>query len=440
MPVLKIVTLGCKVNQYESEYAREGLRRLGYIELTETKEVFANENDELADGVWRASAKESPDLILVNTCTVTAGSEAKCRKLIRRLAKEHPQAEIVVMGCYAARAAEEVRGLPNVGEVIADKRELPDFLSRRGLHEVPDGISAFAGRHRAWIKVQDGCGQRCSYCIVPLVRPHLSSRPIHEVLAEIRRITAAGFAEIVLTGIHLGHYGLEQNDSNVNLVRLMRSVLEIDGSFRIRLSSIEAPEVTKELLDLTAERPDRICPHFHVPMQSGSDRILRLMRRRQSSSQFVERCLAIRERLDLPALTTDAIVGFPGETEADFAETCATAEKAGFSKIHVFRFSPRQGTPAAEMPNRVPQRIYQDWATNLGRLGERLQSDYFRQLEGKTLQTLVEDVRTCAASNEVRGSADRFMTVAFSGGAELEGKLIGVKIVAAEGNLLRGTA
>ena len=268
MPVLKTVTLGCKVNQYETQYAREGFLRLGYRE---------------------AVNGEAADLILVNSCTVTAESEAKSRKIIRRLAKKNPRAEIIVMGCYAAQALDDAASLPGVGEVIRDKRELPDLLARRGLEDVPSGISGFEGRHRAWVKIQDGCREACSYCIIPLVRPVLASRPADEVLEEIGRLTRAGFAEIVLTGIHLGHYGADEflpstfgrgaGGEGHALADLLRQIVALDGEFRVRLSSIEAAEVTTELLDLMAEHPQRICPHLHIPMQSGSDAILKRMRR-----------------------------------------------------------------------------------------------------------------------------------------------------------------
>ena len=221
------------------------------------------------------------------------------------------------------------------------------------------------------MKVQDGCRNGCSYCIIPQVRPVLVSRPAGEILAEIGRLTAAGFAEIVLTGIHLGHYGADAPDNENDLAGLLCRIIALPGEFRVRLSSIEASEVTPELLDLLAARPDRLCPHLHLPLQSGSDAILQKMRRRYSAAEFIERCRAIRRRLDVPALTTDVIVGFPGETEADFAATCRAAEEIGFSKIHVFRFSPRPGTAAAAMPNRVPQRTHQCWAAALGELPAR---------------------------------------------------------------------
>lgn len=396
MPTLKTVTLGCKVNQYETEYAREGFQRLGYREAAEGEPV---------------------DLWLVNSCTVTAESEAKCRKLVRRLAKSHPKAEIIVMGCYAARAASEVAALPGVGEVIADKRQLPQFLARRGLAEVPDGIARFEGRRRAYVKVQDGCSRRCSYCIVPLVRPHLVSRPAGEVLDEVARLIAHGHHEIVITGIHLGDYG---NDSRC-LSDLLQQVADVDGEFRIRLSSIEAGEVTPALIALMAERPDRICAHLHIPLQSGSDAVLGRMNRRWPAQRFIEQCRTIQRMLDQPALTTDVIVGFPGETEADFAATCRVVEEVGFAKVHVFRFSPRQGTPAATMSGQVTNRIVQRRAAELGALGRLVQERYFGELVGRRLQVLVESPHP-ERPGWMLGTSDRHAMVVVPGSRELMGR------------------
>ncbi|MCC6125092.1 MAG: tRNA (N(6)-L-threonylcarbamoyladenosine(37)-C(2))-methylthiotransferase MtaB [Pirellulales bacterium] len=418
MPALKIVTLGCKVNQYESEYAREGFAKLGFCEVGD------GENGPV-------------ELIVVNTCTVTAESEAKCRKIIRRLAKKHPAAEIVVLGCYAARAPDEAARLPGVSEVVPDKRDLPDLLKRRGLSVIPDGISSFEGRHRAWVKVQDGCRQHCSYCIVPLVRPRLSSRPVEEALAEIGRLHASGFAEIVLTGIHLGHYGLERPEPRTDLAGLVEKIVALPGDFRVRFSSIEAAEVTPELLRLMADRPDRICPHLHLPLQSGSDAILEKMNRRGSAGRFIECCRQVRQRLVRAALTTDAIVGFPGETEEDFAATCRAVEEAGMSKVHVFRFSPRQGTPAATLKNRVPQRVHQHWAAQLNRLSDRLRAEYLRSLVGGRVQVLIEGV--VENSNRIQGTADRYITVELEGDAGAEGRLIDVRIEATAGDRAYGT-
>jgi threonylcarbamoyladenosine tRNA methylthiotransferase MtaB len=435
-------------------------------------------------GYREAVGDEAVDLILVNSCTVTAESEAKTRKIIRRLAKNNPRAEIIVMGCYATRAPDEAASMPGVREVIRDKRELPDLLARRGLEDIPNGISNFEGRHRAWVKIQDGCREGCSYCIIPLVRPVLVSRAADDVLEEIRRLTRAGFAEIVLTGIHLGHYGadteqatqilpspfgrgaggegcnackqnnaltltlsghrpkvgrergLKDHASGNALADLLHRIVALDGEFRVRLSSIEAAEVTPELLDVMAEHPRRICPHLHIPMQSGSDAILNRMRRRCSVRRFIDRCEEIRGRLDQPALTTDVIVGFPGETDEDFAATCRAAEEVGFSKIHVFRFSPRQGTAAASMPNSIPQRIHRRRAAELAELGNRLADRYLENLQGKILQVLVEGALPDSPSR-LLGTADRYVPVELSGQTDLIGRLVDVRVDRVSGVILK---
>jgi len=403
MPILKTVTLGCKVNQYETEYLRQGLARLGYRE--------ANEG-------------EVADLCVVNTCTVTADGDAKSRKLIRQLARQHPRAEIIVMGCYATRAPAEVAALPGVVEVVSDKRQLPDLLARFGLLEVPTGIDTFGQRHRAYVKVQDGCRMQCSYCIIPHVRPVLASRPVDDVLDEVRRLIDHGHREIVLTGIHLGHYGVEMAaGASPGLAGLLRRVVDLDGEFRVRLSSLEAVEVTTELIAVMADRSERVCPHLHLSMQSGSDAVLARMRRRIRVVEFLRRCDEIRHRLDQPALTTDVIVGFPGETDADFAATCRACEEGGFSKLHVFRFSPREGTAAAGLPDRVPQRIQHERAAELSRLGTRLREEYFRSLLGRRLQVLVESPLGNGLSR-LLGTSDRYAPMELTGTGDLIGRLV----------------
>ena len=366
---LKTVTLGCKVNQYETEYLCEGLAALGYR---------------------RADNDEAADLCVVNTCTVTATAEHKSRKAIRHLAKKNPGTRIIVMGCHAALAPQEIAALPAVVEVLTDKRDLPDLLRRLGVHNPPSGISTFAGRHRAYVKVQDGCRMNCSYCIIPKTRPVLASRPPSDVLEEIKRLTQNGYREIVLTGIHLGHYGVDFEDEPGGLADLIQKIARLDGDFRLRVSSIEADEATPELLQVMAAHPDKVCPHLHLSMQSGSDSVLQRMRRRYDSQRFIGHCRRAVELLDNPALTTDVIVGFPGETESEFEETCRVAEEIGFSKIHVFRFSPREGTPAANMPKRVPGDIQRDRSARLDELGKRLRTNFFRSLIGRRLQVLIE--------------------------------------------------
>ncbi len=367
-------TLGCKVNQYETEFVREGLLGIGY--------------QDAADG-------EPADLCIVNTCTVTAEGDSKSRQVIRRLARENPASKIVVMGCYATRAPQDVASLPNVTQVVTDKRELPDLLGRFGVTDVPTGISGFGRRHRAYVKVQDGCLLRCSFCIIPHVRPHLASRPMPHILDEVRRLVDRGFREVVLTGIHLGHYGVDWNrraakDDWTRLSHLVRAIAALPGDFRVRLSSIEATEVTRELIDVMADHADKVCPHLHISMQSGSDGVLRRMRRRWGSRRFVDRCRLLQERLDRPAITTDVIVGFPGETDAEFAETLEACRQVGFSKIHIFPFSARRGTPATEMPGQVAPQVKQQRHGELASLEAELRDAYFAKLRGMQLRVLVE--------------------------------------------------
>jgi len=395
---LRTVTLGCKVNQYETELLREGLGRAGFRDA--------------ADG-------EAADLCVVNTCTVTAEGDAKSRQTIRQLAKRNPGTRIIVMGCYATRAPDEVAALPGVSEVITDKRELPDLLGRYGVVDLPTGISNYSGRQRAYVKVQDGCLLNCSFCIIPTVRPHFASRPPEHIEDEVRRLVDAGYHELILTGIHLGHYGVEWNRERpkqewLRLSHLLERLVRLPGDFRLRLSSIEATEVTRELIAVMQAQPERICPHLHISMQSGSDEVLRRMRRRWGAQRFVDRCRMVCEQLDLPALTTDVIVGFPGETEADFAETCRVVETVGFCKLHIFPFSPRRGTDAATMPDQVPEPVKLERMERLATLEAELRQSYFRKLIGRRLRVLVESPVKERCGRMV-GTACRYVCVELPG-------------------------
>lgn len=443
---LKTATLGCKVNQYETQFVRESLGRIGYVD---------------------AAPGESADLIVVNTCTVTAESDQKSRKLIRRLARLNPQAEIVVMGCYAARAVEEIRQLPQVGEVITDKRKINEFLQRRGVTDLSDGINTFGRRHRAYVKVQDGCRVGCSYCIIPKVRPYLLSRSVAEVLDEIKRLVDSGYREIVLTGIHLGHYGLDFDRDhttqaerkqllagNIRLSQLIERIVQLDGPFRVRVSSMEAVEVSDELIELMQAFPKKLCPHLHLSMQSGSDEVLRRMRRRWPGRPFLERCEQIKAAIDRIALTTDVIVGFPGESEDEFAETCEMVERIGFSKVHVFPYSPREGTEAATMPNQIPAAEKERRVNHLMQLGERLRCDFAANMIGRTSQVLFEtQLPPCeqalhmidgeASESDmatVIGTSERYLRtrvcIPATRAEQLIGQLINVKIIASHADEL----
>jgi threonylcarbamoyladenosine tRNA methylthiotransferase MtaB len=406
---LKTVTLGCKVNQYETELVREALLGIGYRDVR---------------------TDEPADVCVVNTCTVTTRGDAKSRQAIRRLARENPGARIVVMGCYATRAPDEVGTLPGVAEVVTDKRELPDLLGRFGVIDMPTGISRFGGRSRAYVKVQDGCILPCSYCIVPKVRPHLISRPVDHILDEVRRLVDNGFREIVLTGVHLGHFGVDWNRHKpkadwVRLSDLVHRIARIEGDFRIRLSSIEATEVTRELIGAMAEYGDKICPHLHICLQSGSDAVLRRMHRRWPTRLIMDRCRRVREVLDRPAFTTDVIVGFPGEAEEDFEKTCHVVRDVGFSKIHIFPFSPRRGTPAASMPDQVPEKLKAERSKRLAAIEQELREGYFGSLIGSSLRVLIESPSD-NRDDRVVGTSCRYAPVELAGTPRTCGKLVDV--------------
>jgi threonylcarbamoyladenosine tRNA methylthiotransferase MtaB len=393
---LKTFTLGCKVNQYETQFVREGLLGAGYQDAAES---------------------EPADLCIVNTCTVTNEGESKSRQIIRRMNRKNPDARIVVMGCYATRAPEEVATLPGVAEVVTDKRELPDLLGRFGVVDLPRGISGLSGRSRAYVKVQDGCLLNCSYCIIPKVRPQMFSRPTQEVVDEIWGLVDGGFREVVLTGIHLGHYGVDFNSGKpreqwTRLATLVRELIKIPGEFRVRLSSIEATEVTRDLISVLKDFGDQVCPHLHVCVQSGSDRILRKMKRRWNAKRIVDRCRLVADELHKPAFSTDVIVGFPGETEDDFGQSMEVCQKIGFSKIHMFPFSPRRTTPAAEMPEQITKAVKQERGKRLAELESQLRRDYYQSLVGEPLQLLVESVDQ--ESGQAKGTTCRYATAKVS--------------------------
>lgn len=417
---LKTVTLGCKVNQYETQLVREGLLGAGFSD---------------------AESDQPADLCIINTCTITGEGDSKSRQIIRRMNRNNPDARIVVMGCYATREPQEVANLPGVAEVVTDKREIPDLLGRFGVVDIPNGISGLNNRHRAYVKVQDGCLLRCSYCIIPTVRPDMFSRPLQDVLDEVRVLIDNGFREVILTGIHLGHYGVDFNQGKpkrdwVRLSHLVRAICELSPSVRVRLSSIEATEVTRELIEVMKDFSSQVCPHLHVCLQSGSDKILRGMKRRWTRRHIIDRCQLVKSELHLPAFTTDVIVGFPGETEDDFADTIDACRQIGFSKIHMFPFSPRKGTPAAEMENQISKKIKSERGAEIAALEKELKREYFQSLVGENLQLLVEKVN---GDKTVTGTSCRYATVNALAPNAKENELITVEIESA-GDVLSGRA
>jgi len=400
--------MGCKVNQYETQLVKEALEQHGY----------------------REAAREEPaDLCVINTCTVTSEADSKARQIIRQLAKQQPGAQTVVFGCYAAREPETLDRLPGVIAVVEDNRELPDVFERFGITSWPTGISRFDGHRRAFVKVQDGCILNCTYCIIPLVRPGLRSRTPAEIIEEVRRLIDHGYKEIILTGIHLGHFGVETTRGRsgkepYRLWHLIRELDRIPGNWRLRLSSLETAEVGPDFLAAIGDC-ERLCPHFHLCLQSGSDDVLYRMKRRYRVRRFLDKLDAIRRTMHEPAFSTDVIVGFPGETEVHFAQTLAACERAGFMKIHVFPYSPRRGTPAAGFADHIGAEEKKERCQRLAELERQLACRYHQQLLGKPLSVLVE-ARPASRAGYVLGTACRYVPIELPGIVSDVGELIDV--------------
>ncbi len=403
---MRLVTLGCKVNQYETQLVQEALEQRGFRE---------------------AEDDESADLCIVNTCTVTAEGDRKSRKTIRHLARHNPGTRTIVMGCYATRDPAAIAALPGVAEVVTDKRELPDVLWRFGIHEMPSGISRFEGHQRAFVKVQDGCILKCTYCIIPSVRPGLRSRPPEEIEVEVRRLVDNGYREIVICGIHVGHYGVDttRGKSGRELFRLWHLLQRLDripGEWRMRLSSIEANEIDEDFMRVAADC-EHLCPQFHPALQSGSDTVLKRMRRRYRIGKFLDQVDRFREIVPDVALTTDVIVGFPGETDEEFEETVETCRQAEFMKIHIFPFSPRKGTPAAEFPGQVPAEVRKLRCEMLSGVERKLAMQYYARYVEHPLEVLVEQV-CYDAPGWVRGTDARYIPVQLPGSTDDVGTIV----------------
>lgn len=417
----RLMTLGCKVNQYETQYVKETLELNGYREA--------------GDG-------ERADLCIVNTCTVTMDGDAKSRQTVRRLHKHNPGASIVVMGCYATRDPQAVAQLPGVVRVITDKAKLADELRDFGVTTLPTGITRFDDHQRAFVKVQDGCLLNCTFCIIPSVRPVVRSRTPDEIVAEVSDLVAHGYPEIVLTGIHLGHYGIDLSKGKPKnewrrLWHLLERLDALPGDFRVRLSSLEAAEARDDLLRVMRQSR-RVVPHLHLCLQSGSDRILGLMKRRYRSAGYLERCRRIQQALDQPALTTDVIVGFPGETDADFDATCRVAREVGFAKIHVFSYSARTSTPAALLQDAVPPAIMEERRHRLLELESDLATAYRRSLLGRRLEVLVEGVDPHRPGHVI-GTSCHQVPVSFRGhAAALLRRVVPVRTVGSADGVILG--
>src|SRR6185436_6922558 len=334
------------------------------------------------------------DLFVINTCTVTETATAEAQRTVRRLARRYPFSEITVTGCAADSHKSEFLGLPGVRRVVThdEKATLCDDPRLSPGDTAPSifdlTISRFDRHTRAFLKVEDGCDLNCSFCIIPKVRGTAVSRPLESAVDEAKRLVDNGYKEIVLTGVHLGSYGKDLVRRSL-LPDLVERLLGVSGLARLRLSSIEANEISDPLIGLMAAEP-RFCPHLHLPLQSGDDEVLRAMRRRYNSTQYVAACDRVAERVADPSFTADVIVGFPGETEERFENTLEVCRRVGFSRIHIFPYSRRRGTDAAGMPD-LPSRVKKERLHRLERLAAELTDRYARRFLGREVEVLVEE-------------------------------------------------
>jgi threonylcarbamoyladenosine tRNA methylthiotransferase MtaB len=385
-------------------------------------------------GFHPVSEGEEADVYVVNTCTVTGVSDRKARRLIRHIHRLHPDALIVVTGCYAERAMEELKAIEGVGLILGnrEKGEIADRVAEvLGLDvSVPcEGklqIERFDGQTRAMVKVEDGCDSFCAYCIIPFVRGPVKSRPIEDALAEVERLARAGYREIVVTGIHLGAYGRDWG-GKPSLLDLLRAIKDVGGIERVRLSSLEPMDVTDELIELIASDL-KFAHHLHISLQSGSDRILKLMRRNYTTERFARIVEKAREAMPDVGITTDVIVGFPSETERDFRQSYDFVRKMEFSRIHVFRFSPREGTLAAKMPGRVPSHAIRERSEMMIALGKELMQRFAESLVGSRQRVLLEE----AEGEVLSGLTGNYVRAIVKASIEMKGQMADVLILKAD--------
>lgn len=428
MKTVAFYTLGCKVNQYETQAMRELFFDAGYEE---------------------ASFTERADVYVINTCSVTSLSDRKSRQMIGRARRTNPDAVIVAAGCYAQTAAEEVGNIDGVNLVIgtqgrkdivtlaeqaAGKRQncVTDILRTHAFEDL--SVHAYSEKTRAYIKVQEGCSQFCSYCIIPYARGPVRSRPHGEVLAEARRLAQAGYQELVLVGIHIASYGKDLPDTS--LERLIQEINGIDAVRRIRLSSIEPMTLDGAFLRAVAGA-DKLCHHFHISLQSGCDATLARMNRKYTTAQFAQIVEGLRAAFDGAAITTDVMVGFPGETEEEFAASLAFVKQIGFADLHVFQYSPRRGTPAAKMENQIAPEVKHTRSERMIAAGKESRDAFLRAFIGREATVLFEQEHA-HQTGWYEGKTENYMTVVCESARDLSGELLGVYLERAEDGILYG--
>lgn len=431
MSTVAFHTLGCKVNHYETEAIWQLFKEADYE---------------------RVDFETNADVFVINTCTVTNTGDKKSRQIIRRAIRKNPDAVVCVTGCYAQTSSAEIMEIPGVDVVVGtqDRHKLLDYIDefqkvRQPINGVGNimknrkyeelDVPYFTDRTRASLKIQEGCNNFCTFCIIPWARGLMRSRDPEKVVEQATTLVNAGYKEIVLTGIHTGGYG--QDLKNYNLAQLLRDLDQVDGLERIRISSIEASQLTDEVIDVL-ERSNKIVRHLHVPLQSGSDTVLKRMRRKYTMEHFSERITKLHEALPDVAITSDVIVGFPGETEEEFQETYDFIVKHQFSELHVFPYSSRIGTPAARMDNQIDEDIKNERVHKLIALSDQLAKEYASKFENEVLEVIPEEKGE--KPNTLVGYADNYMKVEFEGTEDLIGQIINVKIQKADYPLNYGKA
>ena len=399
------LTLGCKVNQYETD---------GMIELL--KEA----------GMTAVSFEEKADVYLINTCSVTNMADKKSRQMIHRAKKLNPDAVVIAAGCYVQAAKDKLMEDDCISIIIGNNKKkdivriLEDYLQAgvtdEGMLDIsaekeyePLTINSTLEHTRAYVKIQDGCNQFCSYCIIPYVRGRIRSRDIASIIEEVERLALTGVKEIVLTGIHISSYGKDK-ENEVGLADVIDAISKIESIKRIRLGSLEPSIITDEFIDRIADN-EKVCPHFHLSLQSGCNTVLKRMNRKYNCEEYFEKCEILRKAFDRPALTTDVIVGFPGETEEEFRETVDYLTKLNLYEMHIFKFSPRQGTVAAGMKDQVAPEIKNQRSDVLLALSERNKQAYEASFRGENLDVLVEEKVRREGKDGYRGHTERYMDI-----------------------------
>ncbi|NME04289.1 tRNA (N(6)-L-threonylcarbamoyladenosine(37)-C(2))-methylthiotransferase MtaB [Psychrobacillus sp. BL-248-WT-3] len=419
-------TLGCKVNHYETEAIWQLFKENGYE---------------------RTDFEKKSDVYVINTCTVTNTGDKKSRQVIRRAIRQNPDAVICVTGCYAQTSPAEIMAIPGVDIVVGtqERTKMLGYIEQYKMERKPINavgnimknrvyeeldVPAFTDRTRASLKIQEGCNNFCTFCIIPWARGLMRSRDPQEVVRQAQQLVDAGYLEIVLTGIHTGGYGEDLKD--YNLAQLLRDIeTNVKGLKRLRISSIEASQLSDEVIDVL-KQSNIVVRHLHIPIQSGSDTVLKRMRRKYTMEFFANRLDRLRDALPDLAITSDVIVGFPGETEEEFMETYSFIRDQRFSELHVFPYSKRTGTPAARMENQVDEEIKNERVHRLISLNDQLAVEYASRFEGEVLEIIPEEVIISEAGETmVEGYTDNYLKVAIPGSEELIGKLVRVKITRA---------